>query len=181
MSRPVRMGRWDRTAACVVIAAGVALAAGPAGASSRSVPAAKPKGACKLLSVAEVREVLGEKVGSGKLVRVSGQSTKSCFWLAKQDGTGGVEGVPLQLEVAVESGSGAVEDYQAARDEDPSNTTDVSDLGDEAFSAEYELYVLAGERVVRVALHGFASPDPLTADEIQEKEEDAAKLALKRL
>lgn len=161
------------------VAVGVALSVVPVAASA--APVAKPKGSCKLLTVREVGKVLGEAVGNGKLVSVPGQQTKSCFWLAKKKGTGGVDDVPLQLEIAVETGSGAVDDYEAARSEDPSNTTDVNGLGDGAFSAGNELYVLAGEQVVRAALHGFASPDPLTADEIREKEEAAAKLVLKRL
>ena len=41
--------------------------------------------------------------------------------------------------------------------------------------------LLVGDRVLSTALHNYRYPKPLTQEQIQQKDEDAAKLALGRL
>lgn len=175
-----RMRGGLRIAAAAALAAGVALAATPASARTTA-----PKGSCKLLTVREVGTILGTPAGSGKssTKTVSGVKNEACKWQAKKKGTGGIDGKPLSLEIAVESGGSAVDAYQSKKSEDPSEVTPVSGLGDDAFVEDFgqDLHVLAGERVLTVAMHNYRYPKPLTQQQIQQKEEDAARLAVGRL
>jgi hypothetical protein len=170
-----------RIAATTALVAGLALTAAPASART----AAAPKGACKLLKVKEVGTVLGTPAGSGKSTTktVSGVKNESCEWKAKKKGTGGIDGKALSLEIAVESGGSAVDAYQSMKSEDPSDVTSVSGLGDDAFIEDFgqDLHVLAGERVLSVELHNYRYPEPLTEQQIRQKEQDAATIALGRL
>jgi hypothetical protein len=159
------------------------MTAGPAAASS--VPAAAPKGACKLLTVREVGEILGTAAGSGKSKNstLSGAKSESCEWKAKKKGTGGIKGKALSLEVAVESGGGVVDSFQTEKAEDPLEIEAVPGLGDDAYIEDLglDLHVLVGERVVSVEMHNYRYPEPLTQEQIQQKEQDAATLALGHL
>jgi hypothetical protein len=46
---------------------------------------------------------------------------------------------------------------------------------------DLDLAVLSGENAIVVELHNYRYPKPLTQEQIQQKQEDAAKLALGRL
>jgi hypothetical protein len=166
--------------ASAALLSGLALAAVPAGAST---PAVAPKGACKYLTTREAGRILGTRAGAGKSVtrKSGGIKTEGCEWKAKKKGTGGIEGQALSLEIAVESGTGIVDEYQAAKVEDPEDTEAVSGLGDDAFLADLDLHALVGEQVVSVELHNYRYPEPLTTDEIQQKEVEAAGLVIDRL
>ena len=172
---------WNRVAMPAALAAGLAVAGGTAGAAP--VPAAAPKGSCKLVTVREAGAVLGSPVGAGKQKTGSagGVTGDRCVWSAKKKGTGGLKGKPLELEVVVESGSALAASYQREKAEDPLEADDVGGLGDEAFIKDLKLHVMVGERVLSVALHNYRYPKPLTEQQIQQKEEDAAKLAVGRL
>ena len=172
---------WNRIAVPAALAAGLALAGGTAGASP--VPAAAPKGSCKLVTVREAGRILATPVGAGKQKTASAQGITGdrCVWSAKKKGTGGLKGQPLELEVVVESGATLAAGYQQEKAADPLEADDVAGLGDEAFIKDLKLHVLVGERVLSVALHNYRYPKPLTQQQIQQKEEDAAKLALDRL
>ena len=54
-------------------------------------------------------------------------------------------------------------------------------LGDDGFIKDLELHVLVGDRVVSTALHNYRYPKPLTQEQIQQKAEQAARLAIGRL
>jgi hypothetical protein len=172
---------WNRIVLPATLAAGLAVAGGTAGASP--VPAVAPKGSCKLVTVSEAGKILGTPVGAGKQKtrKAGGQTNDQSVCAAKKKGTGGLKGQPLQLEVVVESGTGLVGNYQTEKAEDPLEADDVAGLGDEAFIKDLKLHVLVGDRVLSVALHNYRYPEPLTQQQIQQKEEDAAKLALDRL
>jgi uncharacterized membrane protein len=172
---------WTRIVVCATTAAGLATTAVPAAASP--VPAAAPKGSCKLITVREAGRILGTPAGSGKsTVRtISGVENEDCEWKAKKKGTGGLKGQPLTLEIAVESGPGLVDTYQTEKVEDPLDTDEVTGLGDDAFIKDLDLHVLVGERVLSVELHNYRYPEPLTQQQIQQKEQDAAQIALGRL
>jgi hypothetical protein len=173
--------KWISSVACGALTTGVVLASVPAAASPARVAA--PKGACKYLTTREAGRILGSRAGAGKSVtrQTRGRKIEACEWKAKKKGTGGIEGQALSLEIAVESGTGVVDEYEAAKVEDPEDTLAVSGLGDDAFLADLDLHVLVGERVVSVELHNYRYPEPLTTDEIQQKEEDAAQLVIGRL
>jgi hypothetical protein len=173
--------KWMSAVVCGALMAGMALTAVPAAASPAR--AAAPKGACKFLTTREAGRILGTRAGAGKSVtrESGGVKAEGCEWKAKKKGTGGLEGQALSLEIAVESGTGLVDEYQAAKVEDPEDTVAVAGLGDDAFLADLDLHVLVGERVVSVELHNYRYPEPLTTDEIQQKEEDAAQLVIGRL
>jgi hypothetical protein len=175
----MRTGR--KIAACTALVAGVVVAAGPAMASP--VPEVAPKGSCKLVTVSEAGRILGTPVGSGQQKTRTGQGITGdrCVWAAKKKGTGGLKGQPLELEIVVESGATLVNDYNTAKSADPTKTDVVPGLGDDAFINDLKLHVLVGDRVLSTALHNYRYPKPLTPQQIQQKDEDAAKLALGRL
>ena len=170
-------------AVSAALAAGVAVAGGTAGASPAA--AAAPKGACKLVSVREVGTILGTPAGSGKSTtkQSGGVKNEACEWKAKKKGTGGLEGKALSLEIAVESGGGVVDQYQSEKSKDPEDVEAVPGLGDDAFIEDLglDLHVLAGERVLSVEMHNYRYPEPLTKEQIQQKEQDAAQIVLGRL
>jgi hypothetical protein len=170
-----------KIAACAALAAGVVVAAGPATASQ--APEVAPKGSCKLVTVTEAGRILATPVGAGqqKTRTAQGITGDRCVWAAKKKGTGGLKGQPLQLEVVVESGTTLVNDYNTAKSADPTKTDAVSGMGDDAFIKDLKLHVLVGDRVLSTALHNYRYPKPLTPQQIQQKEEDAAKLAVGRL
>ncbi|HEV3136186.1 MAG TPA: hypothetical protein VG348_15970 [Acidimicrobiia bacterium] len=170
-----------RIAACVAMAAGVVVSAGPATASP--APEVAPKGSCKLVTVGEAGSILGSPVGAGKQQTRSAQGVTGdrCVWAAKKKGTGGLKGQPLELEIVVESGATLVSDYNTAKSANPTKTDAVPALGDDAFIKDLKLHVLVGDRVLSTALHNYRYPKPLTQAQIQQKAEDAAKLALGRL
>jgi hypothetical protein len=163
-------------AIAAALTAGLMLAAAPAGASTT---AAAQKGACKYLTTREAGTILGTRSGGGKSTSIS--ETDSCTWKTRKKGTGGLKGQPLQLEVSVATGSEAVADYQEEKAKDPTDTEAVTGLGDDAFVNDLDLNVLVGDRVLTVELHNYRYPEPLTQDEIKQKEQDAATLALGRL
>ncbi len=175
------MSTGNRIVMCGVLAAGLAIAAAPAAASPARVAAAK--GSCKLITVRETGGILETPAGRGKQKtrKAGGQTNDQCVWAAKKKGTGGLKGQRLQLELVVESGTGLVDDYNTAKAADPTKSTAVPGLGDDAFIKDLKLHVLVGSRVVSVALHNYRYPEPLTEQQIQGKEEDAAKIALVRL
>jgi hypothetical protein len=171
-----------KIAACAALAAGVMVGAGePATASP--VPQVAPKGSCKLLTGSQAGRILATPVGTGqqKTRTAQGITGDRCVWAAKKKGTGGLKGQPLELEIVVESGTTLVNDYNTAKSADPTKTDAVPGLGDEAFIMSLKLHVLVGQRVLSTALHNYRYPKPLTQQQIQQKEEDAAKLALGRL
>jgi len=170
-----------KIAACAALAAGVVVAAGPATASP--VSALAPKGSCKLVTVSEAGRILATPVVAGqqKTRTAQGITGDRCVWAAKKKGTGGLKGQPLQLEIVVESGATLVNDYNTAKSADPTKTDAVPGLGDDAFIKDLKLHVLVGDRVLSTALHNYRYPKPLTPQQIQQKEEDAAKLAVGRL
>jgi hypothetical protein len=170
--------RKNRTPAiaAALLTAGLVVAAAPAGASR---PAAAQKGACKYLTTREAGTILGTRSGGGKSTSIS--ESESCTWKAKKKGTGGLKGQPLQLEVSVATGSEAVADFQEEKAEDPTETEAVTGLGEDAFVKDLDLNVLIGDRVMTVELHNYRYPEPLTQDEIKQKEQDAATIALGRL
>jgi hypothetical protein len=178
-ARPVR--HWIRTVVCAVFVAAVALSAGTAAAAA--APAVAPKGACKLVTVREAGRILGTNTGSGKSTTgtIAGVKNEVCEWKAKKKGTGGIKGQPLELELVVQSGSAAVGTYQTEKAEDPDDTEAVPGLGDDAFIRDLDLHILVGERVLTVELHNYRYPEPLTQQQIQQKEEEAARMALGRL
>ena len=153
-----------RIAACAALSAGAVVAAGPAVASP--LPDVAPKRSCKLLTVSEARRILATPVGAGK------QQTKTAQ---------GITGDRCVWEVVVESGTTLVNDYNMAKSADPTETDAVPGLGDDAFIKDLKLHVLVGDRVLSTALHNYRYPKPLTQEQIQQKDEDAAKLALGRL
>ena len=174
-----RMRFWNPVVVSAALAAGVAVAGRTAGASP--VPAAAaPKGPCKLVTVNEAGKILGTPVAAGrqKTRTAQGITGDRCVWSAKKKGTGGLKGRPLELEVVVESGTTLVGEYNSARSADPTETEAVPGLGDDAFIKDLKLHVLVGDRVLSTALHNYRYPKPLTQQQIQQKEEDAAKLAL---
>ena len=170
-----------RIAACAALSAGAVVAAGPAVASP--LPDVAPKDSCRLLTVSEARRILATPVGAGKQQTKTAQGITGdrCVWAAKKKGTGGLKGQPLQLEIVVESGTTLVNDYNKAKSADPTETDAVPGLGDDAFIKDLKLHVLVGDRVLSTALHNYRYPKPLTPQQIQQKEEDAAKLAVGRL
>jgi hypothetical protein len=170
------MRKWTLAIAAALLTAGPVLAAAPAGASTT---AGAPKGACQYLTTREAGRILGTRSGAGKSSSIS--ETESCTWKAKKKGTGGLKGQPLQLEVSVATGSEAVAEYQQEKAEDPADTETVTGLGEDAFVKDLDLNVLVGDRVMTVELHNYRYPEPLTQDEIKQKEQDAATLALGRL
>lgn len=105
-----------RIATAIALVAGVALTAAPASARTTA-----PKGACKLLTVKEVGNILGTPAGAGKAIsrKSTGQTNESCEWKAKKKGTGGLGGKALSLEIAVESGGNVADEYQSQKSEDP--------------------------------------------------------------
>ena len=167
--------------ACTALAAGVVVPGAPAMASP--VPEVAPKGSCKLVTVGEAGRILATPVGAGKQQTRTAQGITGdrCVWAAKKKGTGGLKGQPLQLEIVVESGATLVGDYNTAKSADPTTTDAVPGLGDDAFIKDLKLHVLVGDRVLSSALHNYRYPKPLTQQQIQQKDEDAAKLALGRL
>ena len=167
-----------RIATATALAAGLALAAAPASATT-----AAPKGSCKLLTVREVGEILGTPAGAGKQTKrtAGGITGDRCVWAAKKKGTGGLKNQPLQLEVIVESGTTLADAYQQEKTSDPLKVDEVPGLGDDSFIKDLKLHVLVGDRVLSTALHNYRYPKPLTQEQIQQKEEDAAKLAVGRL
>jgi hypothetical protein len=173
-----RMRTWIRIAGAVALAGSLALAATPASART-----AAPKGSCKLLTAREAGQILGTPVGAGrqKTRTAQGITGDRCVWTAKKNGTGGLKGQPLELEVVVESGATLVNEYNTAKSADPTKTDAVPGLGDDAFIKDLKLHVLVGDRVLSTALHNYRYPKPLAPQQIQQKEEDAAKLALGRL
>jgi hypothetical protein len=166
---------------CAALAAGVVVAAGPATASA--VPEVAPKGSCKLVTVGEAGRILATPVGAGKQQTRTAQGVTGdrCVWAAKKKGTGGLKSQPLELEIVVESGATLVNDYNTAKSANPTDTDAVPGLGDDAFIKDLKLHVLVGDRVLSTALHNYRYPKPLTQEQIQQKDEDAAKLALRRL
>ena len=177
------MKKWTLLVASAAGVASLALAAPPAVASPT---AAAPKGACKYLTTREAGRILGTPAGSGKSTTrtIGGVKNESCEWRAKKKGTGGIDGKPLSLEVAVESGEGLVDTYQSKKaGEDPLDIEEVPGLGDDAYVEDFgvDLHALVGERVVSVEMHNYRYPEPLTKEQIQQKEEDAAKLVIGRL
>jgi hypothetical protein len=167
--------------ACTALAAGVVVPGAPAMAAP--VPEVAPKGSCKLVTVGEAGRILATPVGAGKQQTRTAQGITGdrCVWAAKKKGTGGLKGQPLQLEIVVESGDTLVGDYNTAKSADPTTTDAVPGLGDDAFIKDLKLHVLVGDRVLSTALHNYRYPKPLTQQQIQQKDEDAAKLALGRL
>jgi hypothetical protein len=121
--------------------------------------------------------------GAGKSTnRTSGSiKNKSCEWSAKKEGTGGLAGQPLKLEIAVQSGTGITDGYQTEKADDPEDTEPVAGLRDDAFIANLDLHVLVGERDLSVELHNYRYPEPLTQEQIRQKEEDAARLVIPKL
>ena len=174
-ARPMRF--WNRVVVSAALAAGIAVAGGTAGASS--APAAAPKGSCKLVTVSEAGKILGTPVGGTK--RISNADADSCTWKAKKKGTGGLKARPLGLEITVATGQVGVNAYQKEKTADPSETQSVPGLGDDAYIRDLDLAVLSGDKAMVVELHNYRYPKPLTQQQIQQKEEDAAKLALGRL
>jgi hypothetical protein len=172
---------WKRVVVSAALAAGLAVAGGTAGASP--VSTAAPKGSCKLVTVREAGTILATPVAAGKQKTRTAQGITGdrCVWSAKKKGTGGLKGQPLELEVVVESGATLAASYQQEKAKDPLEADDVAGLGDEAFIKDLKLHVLVGDRVLSTALHNYRYPKPLTQQQIQQKEEDAAKLALGRL
>jgi hypothetical protein len=170
-----------KIAACTALAAGVVVAAGPAMASP--VPEVAPKGSCKLVTVSEAGRILGTPVGAGQSKKRTAQGITGdrCVWAAKKKGTGGLKGQPLQLEIVVESGATLVNEYNTAKSADPTKTDAVPGWGADAFIKDLKLHVLVGDRVLSTALHNYRYPKPLTPQQIQQKDEDAAKVALGRL
>jgi hypothetical protein len=81
----------------------------------------------------------------------------------------------------VESGATLVNDYNTAKSADPSKTDAAPGVGADAFIKDLKLHVLVGDRVLSTALHSYRYSKPLTQQQIQQKEEDAAKLAVGRL
>jgi hypothetical protein len=172
------MKKWTLLVAPAAVAASLALAAGPAVASPT---AAAPKGACKYITTREAGTILGTPAGSGKSTTrtTGGVKNESCEWRAKKKGTGGIEGKALSLEIAVESGQGLVDTYQTQKaGEDPLDIEEVSGLGDDAYIEDLgvDLHVLTGERVLSVGMHNYRYPEPLTKEQIQQKEQDAAQM-----
>ena len=161
------------------LAAGLALVATPAAAA----PGAAPKGACKYLTTRQAGRILGTPASTGESTvnRSGGRTNQSCVWNAKKKGAGGLEGQALSLEIAVESGEGLVDDYEVVKADDPLDTEEVAGLGDDAFVKDLDLHVLVGDRVLSVELHNYRYPEPLTQEQILQKEEDAAELVLNRL
>jgi hypothetical protein len=178
---PRRMRASRKIVGCAALAAGIVVAAGPATASA--VPEVAPKGSCKLVTVGEAGRILATPVGAGKQQTRTAQGVTGdrCVWAAKKKGTGGLKGQPLELEIVVESGATLVNDYNTAKSADPTKTDAVPGLGDDAFIKDLKLHVLVGDRVLSTALHNYRYPKPLTQEQIQQKDEDAAKLALGRL
>jgi hypothetical protein len=70
-----------------------------------------------------------------------------------------------------------------AHEEDPLDIEEVPGLGDDAYIEDLgvDLHALVGERVVSVEMHNYRYPEPLTKEQIQQKEEDAARLVIGRL
>lgn len=99
----------------------------------------------------------------------------------QEEGTGGLKGQPLQLELVVESGGSIVNDYQTAKTSDPTEADALSGLGDEAFINDMRLHVLVVDRVLSAALHNHRYPKPLTQEQILQKQQDAARQAIGRL
>jgi hypothetical protein len=171
------MTLWNRVAVGAALTAGLAITTAPA--TAAPALAAAPKGSCTLVTVREAGRILGTPTRAGK--RTSFTGTDECKWAAKKKGTGGLKGRPLQLAITVSTGPEAVADYQEEKTEDPSETEAIPGLGDEAFIRDLDVNVLVGERVVVVELHNYRYPKPLTEEQIQQKEEDAARIALGRL
>ena len=58
---------------------------------------------------------------------------------------------------------------------------DQGDVGDEAFVRSLDLAILSGSTAMVVELHNYRYPEPLTQEQIKQKEIDAATIALGRL
>jgi hypothetical protein len=139
----------------LALAAGAVIAAAPAGAlAAADAPAGrKPPAPCKLLTRSEVAELLGEPVEKGQAESVPG--ARECDWNSPDEGTGGIEGQSLGLEVIVHTKRQALREFdELARDQD--NET-VDGVGDEAFVGEFATPVFGrvGNTVFEVGVNNY--------------------------
>jgi hypothetical protein len=141
----------------VLVAASIALSllAGPVGAS----PTAKDKRACDLLKPSEIEDVVGERIGKGE------RQALSCVWDYGPEDFGLVltlfrgREAKAQLAVAKECSL-------------PPCTTEIADLGKEAFSTPFdEVWVVKNKKTVFFI---SGAPDVAQAQEL-------AVIALERL
>jgi hypothetical protein len=124
----------------VAPAIGVALAAAPtvAGATAPDGRGRKPPAPCKLLTRGEVEDLLREPVGKGQAE--DGPRARECQWTSPEDGTGGIEGQPLGLEVIVDTRRQPLADFEEQVQDQDNEAVD--GVGDEAFVGEFATPVL---------------------------------------
>jgi hypothetical protein len=93
----------------------------------------RPPAPCKLLTRAEVEDLLGDPVGKGQAENAA--RARECQWDTTEDGSGGIEGQPLGFEVTVDTRRQALAAFdEAVRDQD---NEAVDGVGDEAFVGEF--------------------------------------------
>ena len=140
----------------LVLAAGAVTAAGPVAALATPDDASagrKPPAPCKLLTRAEVEDLLGEPVEKGQSESSSG--ARECEWDSREEGTGGIEGQSLGLEVVVHTKRQARREFdELVRDQD--NET-VDGVGDEAFVGDFATPVFGrvGNTVFEVGVNNY--------------------------
>lgn len=145
MSRP--FVRTATALAAVTLAASLTVAGAAAGGSGKTPPP------CKLLTRAQVEDALGEDVEKGKPDR--GPGTRTCEWNSTEEGTGGIEGGTLQLEVILSTKAQALREFEElVRDQDNEG---IDGVGDEAFTGTFAVPVVGrvGDQVFEVDVHNY--------------------------
>ncbi len=113
----------------------------------------KPPAPCKLLTRSEVADLLGEPVEKGQPESAPG--ARECDWSSPEEGTGGIEGQSLGLEIVVHTKRQALREFEElVRDQD--NET-VDGVGDEAFVGEFATPVVGrvGNTVFEVGVNNY--------------------------
>jgi hypothetical protein len=153
--------------------------AGPAAA----VP---PENACKLMTKAEVRELLlGKRIAKVTPLRDEETDAAQCKWETRYYQTPRFKKLKaafaLKLDTqSTESAADALEELRSAANDLDSSVDTVTGIGDEAFEHFSDLVVVSGDTVFQVGLTNFdesGKPD-FDAGEIAR---DAAEIVLSRL
>ena len=141
------------------------------------------------MTIREAGRILGTPAGSGKSTTRTTERREERVLRSggrQEEGHRRLEGKPLSLETRRSSrDQGVVDTYQTreGRRGSARHRRRFTGLGDDAYIEDLgvDLHALVGERVVSVEMHNYRYPEPLTKEQIQQKEEDAARLVIGRL
>ncbi len=142
-----------RAVYALAVVAIVGAAAIPFATADAAGGSGKPPTPCKLLTRAQVEDLLGEEVQQGTPDR--GPGALSCEWESPEDGTGGYEGVPLGVEVTLRTKRQALREFrELVRDQD---NEIIDGVGDEAFAGEFATPVVGrvGNQIFEVDVHNY--------------------------